>query len=80
MVPLVVRMLGSLFMLISIGCSITAQVSYFRRPGAQWVGFGFARFYYGELRRERPRIFFGSIGGIGIALVLFVLSGALARG
>lgn len=74
-----VRMLGSMFMLISVGCSIAAQIMYLRRPGAQWVGFGFARFYYGELRREKPLVFFGSIGGIGVAILLFVASGFLAR-
>lgn len=79
MLSLALQILASLCTLIGVGCSIAAQIMYFRRPGARWFGLGFARYYYGELRREKPLVFFGSIGGIGAGILLSMTVGSLVH-
>ena len=77
-IALLLRLAGAVAILVSAGASLYAQVLYFRRPGAQWLGFGFGRYYYGEMRREHPRVFLASFGGIALGFALYVLAGLVS--
>jgi peptidoglycan/LPS O-acetylase OafA/YrhL len=71
------RTIGALLIPISAVSTFTAQIIYFRRPDARLFGFGFGRYYYGEMRRTRPLLFAGSFGGILLAFVCFALANLL---
>ncbi len=62
---------------LSATCSMIAMVIYLRRPGAMLVGFGFARYYYGEMRRTRPLLFIGSLVGAVAGIALLILAGPM---
>lgn len=63
---------------VSVGCSLYAQFKYLR-GGGKIFGLGFARYYYGPMRRERPLLFIGSLGGILMAFLLAGLASFLSH-
>lgn len=71
------RLLATVAYLVSVACSMTAGVLYFRQPQATLIGFGFARYFYGELRRTRPLIFVGSLGGVVLGFALLVAANSV---
>lgn len=74
LVPTLIAYVGLAFICGGIGCSVYAQYLYYSRPGAK-LGFGFARYYYGEMRVEHPRVFAGSLGGTFLGIVIFLVAG-----
>ena len=58
--------------------STAAFVIYSRRDDAKLFGFGFANFFYGPMRQSHPHVYFASLGGAALGIVL-VLSAALFR-
>lgn len=69
--------ISALCLLVAAVCSVMAMVSYLRTPGATLIGFGFARYFYGDLRREKPALFFGTLGGVIIGIALNFVAVAL---
>jgi len=67
-----------LFFVSTVG-TVAALVVYMRRGDASAFGFGFAGFYYGEMRRSHPRIFQASLGGAVGGILLIVAAGVLRR-
>lgn len=63
--------------LAGIVANVIAMGAYFRRPDASPVGFGFATYYYGEMRRDRPRLFALALGGPFLGLALGMVAGLL---
>lgn len=74
LVPTLIAFVGLAFIFGGIGCSIYAQYLYYTRPGAKLIGFGFARYYYGEMRVEHPRVFAGSLGGTFLGVLIFLVA------
>jgi hypothetical protein len=72
-----IALLGFVGILCSIPCTVMAYVHYFRRPDASWFGFGFARYYYGDFRREHLLLFAGSLGGVLVGIVCNFVGSAL---
>lgn len=68
---------GTVLLLVSLVGTIAALVVYFRRKDARAFGFGFAEFYYGEMRRSHPRIFLASFVGTMLGIALILLAGII---
>jgi len=75
---IIVLILAVLSFITSAIGSATAFVTYARRDDASLIGFGFANFFHGPTRTSHPHVFFASIGGAALGILL-VLSGALFR-
>lgn len=70
-------LVGLVAIVCSLPCTIAAYVYYYRRPDAQWFGFGFARYYHGDFRREHLLLFAGSFGGALTAIASNFVGAAL---
>ena len=58
--------------------SAVALIKYSKKPGASLVGFGFAEYYWGDMRREHKGVFRVSLGGMA-ACVLFIVAASFFR-
>lgn len=64
------------FLASAIG-SLGALLAYPRKEGASLLGFGFANYFYGPMREEKPRVFWMSIGSASVGVACFVLAAVL---
>jgi len=64
--------LAAALMLAGAGANLAALIVYSRRPGASLLGFGYATYYYGEMRKTRPHLFRLALLGplLGVAALL----------
>ncbi len=69
--------LASLSFLAGVVCSLVAAVGYMRTPGASLFGWGYTRYFYGTLRKEKPALFYGTFGGIAGGLIFQFVAIAL---
>lgn len=79
-VPAILIGSGTALLLVSLIGTTTALVLYFRRDDAKAFGFGFAEYYYGEMRRSHPRVFQASFGGAALGMALCLLAGVFRDG
>ena len=77
MLAMVMVGLAALSLLVSAIGSLGALLAYSKRDGASLFGFGFANYFYGQMRNERPRLFWMSIGGALGAFACLALGAAL---
>lgn len=62
---------------VSVIGSMAALVTYMRRDDASMFGFGFANFFWGEMRKTHRNVFFASIGGALFGVLFIVVAGVL---
>jgi mannose/fructose/N-acetylgalactosamine-specific phosphotransferase system component IIC len=63
--------------LVSAVGSAAALANYVTKEGASLLGFGFANYFWGDMRTEHPRTFWASIGGMLAAFAFVGLASVL---
>ncbi len=76
-VPLVLVSLSGVSIVVSVVGSVVALGRYLRHDDASLLGFGYADYYYGEMRKRHPKTFLASFGGGILAIALLILAALL---